>query len=209
MWCSEWVCPTCCSTPRFGRRALTVQVLWTAALVAPPTYQRRGGHHGRLYASARSLPLASRHALRPPKAGRPPSRVCHLRSCFVWIGHSAPLSPAITKTQRDPARASAPTEARSQQLLGVCGRDPIPHSPFTGGRERVEPAPVHTREATDHPRLPVVEDEGDRQLATGGGEDTQTGDRSGDRKVSSTTHPRQRSRNPTLSRLDVQAPPGR
>ncbi len=41
------------------------------------------------------------------------------------------------------------------------------------------------------------------------GEDARTGDRSGGRKVSSTTHPRQRSRNPTLSRLDVQAPPGR
>ena len=164
MWCSEWVCPTCCSTPRFGRRALTVQVLWTAALVAPPTYQRRGGHHGRLYASARSLPLASRHALRPLKAARPPSLVCHPRSCFVWIGHSAPLSPATTKTQRDPARAHRGKVATPVE--SVCGRDPIPHSAFTGGRERVEPASGHTRQATD---LPVVEDEGDRQRATGGG----------------------------------------
>jgi hypothetical protein len=59
--------------------------------VVPSAYQDPGGGHGRLYASARSLPLANNHALRPLDGDDPVVRATP-GACFVWIGSTAPLS---------------------------------------------------------------------------------------------------------------------
>ena len=108
--------------------------------------------------------------------------------------------------RRPSATQRAPTEARSQHLLRVS----VGEIPFRIPHSRAVESVWSPRRAT--PDRPLTSPWW-RTRATGNGqlegEDTRTGDRSGVRKVSSTTHPRQRSRNPTLSRLDVQAPPGR
>ena len=62
--CSEWVCPTT-GQHRASVRVFCASLVWRNALVAGLTYQSLGGHHGRLYAFARFLLLASGHALRP------------------------------------------------------------------------------------------------------------------------------------------------
>ena len=79
------------STLRLGQRFLRCSFGGGRPWVVPSAYQDPGGGHGRLYASARSLPLANNHALRPLDGEDPVVRATP-GVCFVWIGSTAPLS---------------------------------------------------------------------------------------------------------------------
>lgn len=100
---------------------------------AHPTYQRCGGGHGRLYASARSLPLANSHALRPLDGERP----VQPGSCFVWIGSAEPPSLAITKSQSLQATSGRACLASTKYNWTL---------PFPGSREQ----PQQRRESTQY-----------------------------------------------------------
>lgn len=125
-----------------------VQVLWREALVVPTTYQSRRGHHGRLYAPARSLPLASGHALRPLNRERALVRGT-LGLCVVWIGS---LRTAITPDYEEP------------ELPGLVSC--ILHFNIGCGAQE---QPQHRGNDSTPPRLPAseVKEMEDRQLDGG------------------------------------------
>lgn len=138
--CGEWVWPAVRfdAAPRSEDRLSSSFSWWRAAGGRPfggwatggqTTYQRDGGHHGRLMCLLALLPLASVPCTAPTegreKVGLACVRATPQDAASVWIGPSAPLSPA-----KEPERARNGRRCRwaGWLALSVCpvslvGRD--------------------------------------------------------------------------------------